>query len=343
MAVRVGRLASGMTAEDHRLAAALTMTPETGLATRGGCMPGGLAFTGVSAMTARISPGRAWIPGGSTAAQGGYAVAVDADTDLTFGNGDAANPRIDSVVVRVYDTAYDASGQTLGAVEIVKGTPAAAPAAPLLPVSAERLFNVAVPAGASAGGGGITWATAVSDQRRYTVSLGGIVPISSGWNGVYVGQYRDSGGLQRWTGSSWQSYFPTPGAWTAYTPSWDISGMTNPVLGNGTIKGRYQLIGKTVVFAVRIAMGSTTTYGGSGFYRVTVPIPSAPNGLPAHIACTANDVSDGVMRSGRGVLEPGSDRVNVMFTDNVDYWKPGQPIPWAAGDTLAFSGTYEIA
>jgi hypothetical protein len=203
MTVRVGRLTSGMTAEDHRLASGIFMSPATALSARGGCVPGGLRLSAGSPMSARISPGQAWIEGGNTASQGGYAVTVDSDTEVVFTNGHASLGRVDLIVLRVRDHAYDASGTTGGSLEVVVGTPAATPTPPATPKNAEALYEVSVPAGTSAGSGGINWATAPEPRHRYTTALGGILPAAGDDAGVYPGQYRDRAGLlERWNGSA---------------------------------------------------------------------------------------------------------------------------------------------
>ncbi|GAA4905301.1 H-type lectin domain-containing protein [Streptomyces coeruleoprunus] len=207
MTVRVGRLTSGMTPEDHRLAASAGMSPTGPLTTRGGCVPGGLGLVAASAMQATLQPGRLWIQGSSAATQGGYAVTVDAGELLTFADGDATYTRIDAVVVRVRDNVYDGSQLVEGRVEIIQGTPAATPVAPVSPANSEKLYEVTVRAGASAGNGGIDWSTAVAERRRFTAALGGIVPPGwgTGFDGGYPGQYRDAAGvLQRWNGTVWE-------------------------------------------------------------------------------------------------------------------------------------------
>lgn len=57
--------------------------------------------------------------------------------------------------------------------------------------------------------------------------------------------------------------------WTAYTPAW--IGTVNPTLGNGTLTGRYKRIGKTILFRIRVTIGSTTNIG-AGAYRFSLPI-----------------------------------------------------------------------
>ncbi|GAA1134906.1 MULTISPECIES: hypothetical protein [Streptomyces violaceusniger group] len=205
-------LPNGQTREDTRLAVGLGMASAAPLLTRAGCVFGGLRLTGTAAtgMQAKLSPGQVWVPGTSTGAQGGYPVTVDADTLLTFADGHASLPRVDAVIVRVYDTDYDGSGKYEAALEVLQGTAASSPTAPAVPKSAELLYEVAIPAGASAAKG-ITWASAITDRRRYTAALGGIVPAAGGapHNGAYAGQYRDADGrLERWDGAQWTKLIP---------------------------------------------------------------------------------------------------------------------------------------
>lgn len=205
---------TGQTREDTRLGVSLGMAATGPLTTLAGCAPGGLQLVGSAAvsMQARLTPGRVWVAGTSAAAQGAYPVTVDADALLTFGDGHATLPRIDALVVRVYDPDYDGTTAAASVIELVQGQPAAAPVPPGVPKNAELLYHVRVPAGASAATG-ITWAQAVTDRRRYTAALGGILPAGGGPGvaaaGFHVGQYRDVGGrLERWDGAKWAPLVP---------------------------------------------------------------------------------------------------------------------------------------
>lgn len=208
-------LPTGQTREDTRLAPVGTYAPESEIRTRDGVIPGGAPFaaTNVGAMGLQIGVGRAVVQG--TTAQGAYPIALDAPEVVTFADGDAQFTRIDAVVIRVYDQLFDTSGQNLARIEIIPGTPSAAPAAPSLPSACLRLWDVTVPAGASAGVGGINWGAALADRRRFTAAPGGIIPRGwgLGFDGAYDGQYRDDGaGLERWnsTARTWQTYPATP-------------------------------------------------------------------------------------------------------------------------------------
>jgi hypothetical protein len=208
-------LPTSQSREDTRLAPVGTFTPESELRTRPGALPGGNPFaaTSAGAMVLQIGTGRAVVQG--TTAQGAYPVAVDVPEAVTFTDGDAQFGRLDAVVIRVYDQLFDSFGQNLALVEIVRGTPAATPVAPPLPAASLLLWLVTVPAGTSAGTGGISWASALADRRIFTTAAGGITPAAGGtaYDGAYDGQYKDTGsGLERWssTAGAWQAYPATP-------------------------------------------------------------------------------------------------------------------------------------
>ncbi|MEV5239996.1 hypothetical protein AB0K89_12920 [Streptomyces cinnamoneus] len=263
----------GQSRVDTRLAPLGTMAPQGVLATRDGVIPGaqnglraldGLYVSGDQGMTAKVTPGRAVVQG--TEPAGSYPVVVTDYVPLTFADGDPNNPRVDLVVLRVYDAQQDTSNRTEAVVEIVQGVPAANPAAPATPRAAIALAEVTVPAGASAGKGGINWDT-VRDRRRATVAVGGIIPRGWGQNfsGGYVGQYRDTGtSLERWDGTQWKPYpEPRPG-WRDYTPEWGADNGPAPRIGNGALSGRYVHDGSVVHFTASLKIGSTSNWGGAG-------------------------------------------------------------------------------
>ncbi|MEV6478580.1 hypothetical protein [Streptomyces sp. NPDC051576] len=237
MTVKAAWLTPGdQTREDTRLTLSGLLTINAGAAenvplkARGGIVPGGFALTGAAgAMTFTIGTGRAFVQSGRIL-QGAYPVAVTDPETLTVPDGDAQYGRIDLVELAVLDDDYDGTGTTAALVRLVQGTPAALPTVPNTPNgSALPLYRIAVPAGASAGTGGLSWATAVTNLRYPTAALGGIVP-ASGFDGAYAGQYRDTPGtLQRWDGSAWVPY---PKAVGGIAPA--------GALGTGSYTGQYQ-------------------------------------------------------------------------------------------------------
>ncbi|KUM71565.1 hypothetical protein [Streptomyces griseorubiginosus] len=219
------------TREDTRLSPTGTFAPESEIRTRDGVIAGGNPFaaTGAGAMSLQIGVGRALVQG--TDAQGAYPIALDAPEVVTFTDGNAQFARVDTVALRVYDQLFDTNGQNLARIEVFIGNPASPPVAPTLPAACLRLWDVTVPAGASAGVGGINWSSALADRRRFTTSYGGIIPQGYGTNfaGAYNGQYRDVNGvLERWnaTAGTWQTYRPPLAVESATTGFTVASGYT---------------------------------------------------------------------------------------------------------------------
>ncbi|MFI8912323.1 hypothetical protein ACIGW4_11935 [Streptomyces sp. NPDC053513] len=220
MALRSGWLPpTGQTRVTTRLTSLGAVTPADPLVSRSGILPGstdgtyrvsGLSLTSSGPMSATIHAGRAVVQG--TNNQGAYPVALDADTVLTFGDGDPLNPRIDLVVLRVYDDEFDHLTRSEAVLEIVRGEPKAQPTAPSAPPASLVLFSVKVKAGTSAGTGGIGWTSGdLTDLRTTVAAVGGILPVynNAGVPGSYPGQYQDNDNthyLQRWSGTGWIAY-----------------------------------------------------------------------------------------------------------------------------------------
>lgn len=84
---------------------------------------GSYAVTFLSGLTVRIAAGTAYILGQNVADQGMYREYTTAVTDLAVGAGHATLPRIDTIILRVMDTAHDSSGFSECRIEVVPGTP----------------------------------------------------------------------------------------------------------------------------------------------------------------------------------------------------------------------------
>jgi hypothetical protein len=134
-----------------------------------------------------VAAGITFIQGDSVADQGLYRARNDAtknsETFETGGIGANAsgNPRIDSIVYHLYDQTHDNSGLRKARLEVAPGTPTAGatldnrngapggPGGPGLPLSAVRLADVLVPAGATS-----ILAGNVRDRRPW--ARGGFTP-----------------------------------------------------------------------------------------------------------------------------------------------------------------------
>ena len=179
MAIKVLALASGVTGlSDHRVLNGAMMQPAGQISVRSGVLPGATSgnLSTVSAMVARVAPVKVIINNSISSALGPYLLVSDANVDITFDAGEAAVPRVDRIIARSYDDTNDASGLTEGSIYYLKGT--AGGSATALPDNSILLYEMTIPAGASAGGGGVNFANAV-DQRVYTTAQGGIIPVKS--------------------------------------------------------------------------------------------------------------------------------------------------------------------
>lgn len=133
-------------------------------------------------------------------------------------------------------------------------------------------------------------------------------------------------------------------AWTAFTPTWTAASV-NPVLGNGTIVGRWTRTGKTADFFYQITMGSTTTYG-TGQWILSIPATlnnarfgtglgdafdaSAASDFP--ISTAAQSTTSFALRGWPGAAGAAWAAVNSTV-----------PFTWATGDILTISFRAELA
>lgn len=211
------RLTNGTdTAPRVRRADALGLAHDGPTRTRTGLRPDGGGVTTVvdGTMQVQVTAHSGWINGGATDAQGGYVFVCDALATLTVTDGHASLDRIDTVAAVVYDDAYDGSGQTSADLVVLAGTPGSG-VPPALPATALPLRDVLVPAGASAGTGGLAESNLAADRRTYTAAAGGVVPVSGAVErdamAAEAGQvvYRaDTTRLEKYDGTKWGPVAP---------------------------------------------------------------------------------------------------------------------------------------
>lgn len=131
--------------------------------------------------------------------------------------------------------------------------------------------------------------------------------------------------------------------WLSYTPA--ISG-TGWALGNGTILGGYQVVGKIVHFRVFIAWGSTSTFGTTpNFLRVSLPLTvnSGFNQPEFRFNSSATDASTGL---GYVLHAFVASTTTVVLTTNANPYLGVDnlnPFTWVSLDRIAINGTYEAA
>ena len=122
--------------------------------------------------------------------------------------------------------------------------------------------------------------------------------------------------------------------WTEYTPVWYNTNSSVLSIGNGSIIGKYKVIGKTCYFMISMVRGSTTNLG-SGYYTWTLPMNAAVwnelsgSGYISHTtdkAVTVRPISTG----------------RVALVNDVDRIGTNNPGSWAAGHGIFFTGFYPI-
>jgi hypothetical protein len=125
----------------------------------------------------------------------------------------------------------------------------------------------------------------------------------------------------------------------SYIPTWTTSG-TQPVLGNGTLTGRYVLSGRICTVHVELIAGLTTTFG-TGQFQFSLPFAAfsgglRPNGI-GRISDTGTAFFVGLVEVG-----PGSSNAVLYSNNSPNLVQHNSPFTWASGDALRFSITYEI-
>lgn len=218
--------------------------------------------------------------------QGCYHVINDATVNVPLAVADPANPRDDLIIARVYDQEYG-DGTSAGAIEVVTGVPAVAPAEPAVPANSFVLGKVRVGAGVvSIVAGNITDRRyLVGEWTTFTPTFGttAAAGLSVG-NGTIVGRYRRLGdtaaiyisltiGSTTALGSAGAYYFLLPAGLVARTGSFDFPlqcfyydvSTTTRYPGTGLISGGTA----TVLPTVSLASG---TYATVGFLGPTIPV-----------------------------------------------------------------------
>lgn len=118
---------------------------------------GGLDFAcvGTGGMNVLVAAGFAWVAGTASSGQGIYGVRNNGSFTITIPAADSSNPRLDQIVLRVYD-ANEGGGSGTSGVEVIQGTPVSgttldsnSSSRAALPANCLRLADVLVAAGST--------------------------------------------------------------------------------------------------------------------------------------------------------------------------------------------------
>ncbi|MET7779559.1 hypothetical protein ABZU94_29685 [Streptomyces mirabilis] len=132
-------------------------------------------------------------------------------------------------------------------------------------------------------------------------------------------------------------------AWTPYTPTWTSSG-TAPNIGNGTLTGRYQKYGRTVLCEINMVAGSTSTYG-TGNYNWLLPAQAANAGISV---VGSAQLLGSARWNGAIVISPNASNCSAFLPvasndTRSNFMTPTVPETLAAGAQVRLTFTYESA
>lgn len=135
-----------------------------------------------------------------------------------------------------------------------------------------------------------------------------------------------------------------PGVWTTFSPS--ITAVSGG-FQNGTTgyvnSGRYKLIGKAVVFAVKIRLG-TGGGSGTGLYRLSLPVAASASAVTdAAIVGSTEYLDDSTATSYVGTARLVSSTSATLQSHGTAGVSATVPFTWTASDWLFCSGAYEAA
>jgi len=125
--------------------------------------------------------------------------------------------------------------------------------------------------------------------------------------------------------------------WSTYNPAWTTNG-TAPVIGNGTLAGRFRQVGKTVDAFVKLVAGSTTTFG-TGSWFLTLPVPA----LAADSQVGNAKYLDATIKGWGGHCWLFSTTQLGLYTPTASDVTNTNPFTWGNGDSATASITYEVA
>src|ERR1019366_1870347 len=209
---------------------------------------------------------------------GSYLTALPslADTKIWVGNGSAVATAVnvsgdatlaDTGALTLANTAVGAGSYTLASITVdSKGriTSASNGAAGAGTVNSGTQYQLAYYAATGTAVSGLTLITA----NKVLLSDANGLPVASSITNTTLGYLDATSSIQtQLNAKAAASSVPAFTKWTAYTPTVP----TNITLGNGSITGRYTVIGNVLKYQVTVGYGSTTSVGGNVDVSASIP------------------------------------------------------------------------
>lgn len=129
---------------------------------------------------------------------------------------------------------------------------------------------------------------------------------------------------------------------TAFTPTWASTG-TAVALGNGTISGKYAVLGKLGLCTGILTTGGTTTYG-TGTYSFTLPAGWSAAGAVGTVVGAARIFDTSTSTRYVGVVTIASATTLAVSTHAATTDASGTvPMTWASGDSIVWQAALELS
>lgn len=136
-------------------------------------------------------------------------------------------------------------------------------------------------------------------------------------------------------------------SWSAYAPILTAS-TTNPVIGNGSITGRYMLTGATVFGEIRIIAGTAGFTRGLGTYKVSLPVAGVIENYQPVGQVVMRDEGPGVTYFGTAIFNNNAASVIELYMHSqVGQFDEGvavtesTPFLFSGNDKILIQFTYE--
>jgi hypothetical protein len=135
--------------------------------------------------------------------------------------------------------------------------------------------------------------------------------------------------------------------WTTYTPTL-FGSTTNPVIGNGSITGRYMNVGATIFGEIRIIAGTSGFTRGSGNYSVSLPTAGIVENYQPVGQVVMRDEGPGITYFGTAIFNNNvNNRVELFIHSQVSSYDEGfavtesTPFLFSGNDKILIQFTYE--
>ncbi len=137
----------------------------------------------------------------------------------------------------------------------------------------------------------------------------------------------------------------TGGVWTPYTAIWTSNDGTPPVLGNGTLSGRYMRIGNWVDVSIVMTIGTTTVIGTASYWVWHLPFAPRVFGGGAGQEVTlrvGSMYSNGAAQMPGTAYGIGSVAIYALQANNGALIGPSVPFTWVPNALMSIRGSYEL-